>query len=57
MLCLVPGLAGPQLDVPGALRVAESLGAETRVAVTLLGMIRDGMNEGFARMRAERRHG
>ncbi|WP_333669556.1 hypothetical protein [Elioraea tepidiphila] len=57
MLCLVPGFAGLQLDVPAALRVAESLGAGTRVAVTLLGMIRDGMNEGFARMRAEKRHG
>jgi hypothetical protein len=49
MLCLVPGVAGPQLDVPAALRVAESLGADTRVAVTLLGMIREGMDEGFAK--------
>ena len=51
MLCLVPGLAGPQLDVPAALRVAESLGASLRVSVTLLGMIREGMDEGFATMR------
>jgi hypothetical protein len=51
MLCLVPGFAGPQLDFPAALRVAESLGAETRVAATLLGMIREGMDEGFATMR------
>ncbi|WP_019013907.1 MULTISPECIES: hypothetical protein [Elioraea] len=51
MLCLVSGFAGPHLDVPAALRIAESLGADTRVAVTLLGMIREGMDEGFATMR------
>jgi hypothetical protein len=52
MLCLVPGFAGLHLDVPAALRVAESLGAEARVAIPLLGMIRDGMHEGFAKQRA-----
>jgi hypothetical protein len=49
MLCIVPGFAGPHLDVPAALRVAESLGAEARVAIPLLGMIRDGMHEGLAK--------
>ena len=57
MLCLAPGVAGPQLDFASALRVAESLGAATRVAVTLLGMIREGMDEGFAKTRTETRHG
>jgi hypothetical protein len=57
MLCLVHGFAGPQLDFPAALRVAESLGAATRVAVTLLGMIREGMDEGFATSRKGTPHG
>lgn len=56
MLCLMPGLAGPQLDIPSALRVAESLGSDLRVAVTLLGTIREGMDEGFAKQRTEKRH-
>ena len=57
MLCLVPGLAGPQLDFPPALRVAESLGAETRIAIPLLGMIRAGVHDGLAKQRTEKRHG
>lgn len=52
MLCLVPGFAGPQLDVPAPLRLAESLGTEARVAIPLLGMIREGMHGGFAKLRA-----
>ena len=56
MLCLVSGFAGPQLDVPAALRVAERLGADTRVAVMLLGMIREGMDEGFANVRKGASH-
>jgi hypothetical protein len=55
MLCIVPGFAGPQLDVPAALRVAEGLGAEARVAIPLLGMIGDGMQRAWrsgARRRA-----
>jgi hypothetical protein len=46
MLCLVPGVTGPQLDVPAALRVA----------VLLLGMIREGIDEGFAKHRTETRN-
>lgn len=57
MLCIVPGFAGPYLDFAAALRVADSLGAGTRVAIPLLGLIRAGMAEGLVKMRTEKRHG
>jgi hypothetical protein len=48
MLCIVPGFAGPDLDVPGALRIAESLGVPAPLALTLLGALRQGWHEGLA---------
>ena len=48
MLCIVPGFAGPDLDVPGALRIAESLGVPPALGVTLLGALRQGWHEGLA---------
>jgi hypothetical protein len=51
MLCIVPGLAGPHLDIPSALRIAESLGVPPMLAVTLLGALRQGLLEGLASRR------
>jgi hypothetical protein len=52
MLCIVPGFAGPELDLPAALRITESLGVPPAVAVTLLGALRHGWHEGLASRRA-----
>jgi len=51
MLCIVPGFAGPELDVPGALRIAESLGVSPALAVMLLGALRQGWHEGLTSRR------
>lgn len=49
MLCMNAGMAGPELDLPGALRIAESLGVPAPVALTLLGALRQGWHEGLAK--------
>lgn len=51
MLCIGSGFAGPELDLPAALRITESLGVPPPLAVTLLGSLRQGWLEGFASRR------
>jgi hypothetical protein len=51
MLSIGAGFAGPDLDLPGALRIAESLGVPPALAVTLLGALRQGWHEGLASRR------
>ncbi|WP_439580525.1 hypothetical protein [Elioraea sp.] len=51
LLCIVPGFTGPKLDLPAALRIAESLGVPTAPGVTLLGALRQGWHEGQASRR------
>jgi hypothetical protein len=52
MLCIVPGFAGPELDLPVALRITESLGVPSALALTLLGALRQGWHEGLASRRS-----
>lgn len=48
MLCIGSGFAGPELNLPVALRITESLGVPPALAVTLLGSLRQGWHEGMA---------
>ena len=48
MLCIGSGFAGPELDLPAALRITESLGVPPALALTLLGALRQGWHEGLA---------
>jgi hypothetical protein len=51
MLCIGSGFAGPEIDLPGALRIAESLGVPPALGVMLLGALRQGWHEGLASRR------
>jgi hypothetical protein len=51
MLCIGSGFAGPELDLPAALRITESLGVPPPLAVTLLSALRHGWHEGLASRR------
>jgi hypothetical protein len=52
MLCIGSGLAGPELNLPAALRIAESPGVPPALAVMLLGALRQGWHEGLASRRS-----
>lgn len=52
MLCMGAGMAGPELDLPAALRITESLGVPPALAVTLLGGLRQGWHEWLASRRS-----
>ncbi len=48
MLSMRATMTGAELDLPAAVRVAESLGVPASLAIALLGPLRAGLMEGMA---------